>query len=105
MSNQENISTPLSPNGRNAFKLNLVSGNLSHLLGEVLTVIDAATEGDKNKAIKDLIKDKFSKKHEWFGELAWKEIESENKGHAPQQEWERDLVYFADNDKVYSYKG
>ncbi len=41
----------------------LITHELSHLLGQVLTVIDAAiTEPNQLKAIKDLLKSKFSDK-------------------------------------------
>lgn len=93
----------LTPDGRNAFKLSLVGNNLSHLLGEVLTVVDASTEGEKNKAMKDLIKRCFSDKQGWFGELAWKQQESEGEGHGPHQEWEAGLVP-VDVSKKYSFR-
>ena len=67
-----------TPDGVNAFKLGFVSDNLSHLLGEVLTVIDASLEGDKNKAVKDLIRSKFSSKQNWFSEVAFKDIPQGN---------------------------
>ena len=41
-----------------------VSTNVLQLLGEILTIIDASTIDDRhNKAIKDLIKDKFYKRN------------------------------------------
>jgi len=93
----------LTPDGRNAFKLSLVGGELSHLLGEVLTIIDAATEGEKNKALKDLIKRSFNVKQVWFADLAWKQEESENEGHGPHAEWEAGLVP-CDVSKKYGFK-
>lgn len=63
-----------TPEGKNAFKLGFIQDNLSHLLGEILTVIDASLDGDKNKAVKDLLRDKFSHKQNWFSECAWKDL-------------------------------
>lgn len=83
-----------TPDGKNAFKLGLVADNLNHLMGEVLTVVDAAVEGERNKAIKDLIRRAFSDKHQWFCELAWKEQEPEGAAHSPVQAWESSLVPF-----------
>jgi hypothetical protein len=94
-----------SPEGRNAFKLGLVGDNLSHLMGEILTIVDASTEGEKNKAIKDLIKGKFSDKQVWLGELAWKEtFNSENgEGKINREQWENGLVPF-DDSEIFSFK-
>lgn len=72
--------TKCTTDGLNAFKLDFVRENISHLLGEILTVIDASLEGEKNKAVKDLIKDKFSKKQDWFSECAFKQLPKENEG-------------------------
>lgn len=105
----------IMPGGRNAFTLDLVSENLRHLIGEVLTVIDASTEGEKNKAIKDLIKDKFEKKFSWFSELSWKELDRVEKFESkdiesrkialelnnPREEWEGGLVPFNNLDLYY----
>lgn len=91
-----------TPNGYNAFKSCFVGEEISHLLGEVLTIIDASTEGDKNKAIKNLIKNVFNKKQEWISSLAWKELEEEKDGHSPKMDWEYGLVPFVD--KTYSFK-
>lgn len=55
--------------GERVFRFDLVSRHLRWLQGEVLTVIDAAIDGEKNKAIKDLIKDKFSSKIDWMYQL------------------------------------
>lgn len=102
-----NNNTMASPiDCRNAFKYPLVSENLDHLLGQVLTIIDASTEGEKNKAIKDLIKDKFSKKHEWFSELSWKELEPEGSGHKLRNYWEDNLIPITViGNKIYSFRG
>jgi hypothetical protein len=89
--------------GNNAFKLHLVSDNLSHLMGEILTIVDASIEGDKNKAVKDLIKSKFSEKHVWFADLAWKELEEDGCGHMPAEDWEKGLYYMSSNE-LHSYK-
>lgn len=92
-----------TPNdGKNAFKLGLVSENLDGLMGEILTIIDASTEGIKNKALKDLIKQRFYNKHGWFAELAWKELEPEGQGHQPAQPWEHLII--PAGDKLYAYK-
>lgn len=90
--------------GRNALKGWLITDNIYDLMGKVLTIVDAATEGDKNKAIKDLIKDVFHKKHEWLCELCWKELEPEGSGHSPRQEWEDGLVVIGTDNKVYSFR-
>lgn len=43
---------------------------VSHLEGEILTIIDATiSEKIQNKAMKDLVKDKFSSKINWIYEL------------------------------------
>ena len=63
-----------TPEGKNAFKLSFVSDNLSHLLGEILTIVDASLEGERNKAFKDLVKSKFHEKQNWFVECVWKDI-------------------------------
>jgi len=102
MENEELVSKAYSPNGKNAFKLSFVSDNLSHLLGEILTVIDASLEGDKNKAVKDLIREKVGKKQDWFCEAAWKDIPQGSQqggqggplgaGYKPHSEWETGVV-------------
>lgn len=94
--------TSLTPIGINAFKLELVNENLSHLMGEVLTVIDASIEGERNKAMKDLIRRAFTDKQSWFGELAWKYEEEEGNSHGPLNDWEYGLVPF-DQEKKYSF--
>lgn len=54
-----------------AFRFDLVSQHLRWLMGQVLTVIDASIENpNKLKAVKDLIKDKFSYKIDWLYELS-----------------------------------
>lgn len=93
----------MTPEVRNAFKLGFVNENLSHLLGEVLTVIDACMTGDQNKATKDLMRRSFSDKQSWFSELAWKEQEKEGEAHGPHQLWESGLIP-VDPSKKYSFK-
>jgi hypothetical protein len=46
-----------------------VNAQLSYLLGEVLTIIDASIDGDKNKAVKDLIKNRFSTRQNYLIEI------------------------------------
>ena len=94
----------LSPNeGFNAFKVYLVSDNLSHLMGEILTVVDASTEGEKNKAMKDLIKRAFSEKQSWFSELSWKYEVDETSGQNIRNDWENGLVAI-DNSIGYAFE-
>lgn len=93
----------ITPDGRNAFKLSFVNDNLSHLLGRVLTVVDASIVGEQNKAIKDLLRREFSNKQSWFCELAWKEVEKLGEGHGPRQEWESGLLP-GDPSEKYSFK-
>jgi len=93
-----------TPEGLNAFKLGIVGENLNHLLGRVLTVVDASTEGEKNKAMKDLVKKEFAEKQSWFAELAFKELEEAVESHSPRMSWESDLVPF-ESGKKYSFKG
>lgn len=88
---------------RNAFKLWIINENISYLLGQVLTIIDASTEGEKNIALKSIIKDKFSSRQDFLTELAWKEQEPEGMGHGPAREWEDGLVPF-DSTKKYSFQ-
>lgn len=83
--------------GTNALKLFLISDNISHLQGEILTIVDACTEGDKNKAMKDLIKDKFNSKLDWICQLAYKRELASDKAQ-PEQEWEHGLVPYVDNE-------
>lgn len=64
----------MNEEGYNAVKLSLIRNNLSYLMGEVLTVIDASVEGDKNKAMKDLVKDKFRDKQIYFYDLAFNKV-------------------------------
>ena len=99
----ENTSLNTSPKGRNAFKLGLVTENLNHLMGQILTVVDASTDGDKNKAMKDLIREKVSLKHQWFCDMAWRQEETEGSGHSPRDVWEDDLVPFEES-KKHSFK-
>lgn len=95
-------SVPLD--AHNAFKMEFVNTNLSNLLGEVLTVIDASTQGEQNKAMKDLIRRSFSDKQNWFYELSWKLEEEAEEAHGPRQEWERGIVP-VDNSRIYSFNG
>lgn len=51
-------------------RFSLVSKQMRWLQGEVLTVLEASIEDDRKlKAVKDLIKDKFSAKISWIYEL------------------------------------
>lgn len=84
--------------GRNAIKFGFINQNLSHLLGQILTVIDATMEGEKRDATKSLIRDYFSKKQDWFSELAWKE-ETGNQGDV-RDEWEDALVPFLEEETI-----
>ncbi len=68
----------------NAFKVNYVTQNLSYLMGEILTLVDASIEGDKNKAIKDIIKKTFSNTQNKFWDLALKEIKETDIRHSEQ---------------------
>lgn len=55
----------------NVFGTSFVNAHLSHLMGEVLTVIDATIDEERKlKATKDLIRDKFSSKMDWLYEQA-----------------------------------
>ena len=95
----------LNPNdGLNALKIDLVNSNISDLLGKILTIIDASiSEPIQNKALKDLIKEKFSNKQNWLNELAWKELEGTGDGHFPRMDWEHGLVPF-DREVIYNFK-
>lgn len=47
-----------------------IEAQVRYLMGDVLTVIDASfSEGEQKKAVKDLIKSKFSAKLSWLYEL------------------------------------
>ena len=53
------------------FDWNFSSFHLQHLMGEVLTIVDATIDDDrKNKATKDLIKNRFKAKLDWLFEQA-----------------------------------
>ncbi len=53
------------------FNYSLINKQLRFLMGEVLTVIDASIQNERQlKATKDLIKGKFSNKLSWLYELA-----------------------------------
>lgn len=98
----------LNPNpgeGLNAIKVELINDNVSHLLGEVLTIIDASTEGEKNKAIKDLVRRAFSDKQSWFSELSWKELMKEGEAKSHGNDWEKNLVpLIYIKDEFYSFR-
>lgn len=55
-----------TPTVFNGFTSEVISMNLSGLLGEILTIVDASISGDQNKAIKDLIKQSVSRKQDFF---------------------------------------
>jgi hypothetical protein len=63
-----------------AFKSSFVIDNLSDLLGKVLTIVDASTSGVQNKAMKDLIREKFNLKQDWFDEVAHTQLSKESYG-------------------------
>jgi hypothetical protein len=89
----------------NAIKVEGCNIILSKLLGEVLTIIDASTDGDKNKAIKDLVREKFSKKQDAIWDLSVATQEKEGCGHAPKFNWEDWLIPYVDSDKYgFEYK-
>lgn len=92
----------MEPNGKNALKAPFVNTTISNLLGEILTIIDASVEGEKNKALKSLIRTAFSDKQNWITELSYKEQETTGEGHHPPIHWEEWLVPFVENevDKV-----
>lgn len=75
-----------TPNGMNAFKLSLVNRHIDNLLGEVLTIIDASIDGDKNKPVKDLIKGQFRRKQDQFCDFAWTEWNEEDMSPATGSE-------------------
>ena len=65
-----------TPDGMNAFRASFVHDNLDHLLGQVLTIVDAAiTDVQQNKATKDLIRNTFANKHDWISEASFINIE------------------------------
>lgn len=75
-------------------------------MGEILTIVDASTEGDKNKAIKDLIKKSFSERQGWISELSWKQTEPDGQGHLPRKDWEDGLIpMISTGGKIYSFIG
>jgi len=66
-----------------AFKSELVVSNLSDLLGKVLTVIDASLpDSTQNKSIKDLIKNEFGRKQDWFYESSQIQMEEDKEDRA-----------------------
>jgi hypothetical protein len=94
-----------SSDGLNAIKLSLISDAISHLMGQVLTIIDASTEGEKNKAMKDLIRSKFSEAQNGFLDSAFKEIQDENTETNMRYHWEDGLVPLSViGGKFYSFK-
>lgn len=90
MTNEEKI-VELTPNGKNALKLGLVSGNVSDLMGKVLTIIDASLEGEKKESVKSLIRDAFYRKQDWFAELAYWVTPKEQEDTI-KNDWEDGLV-------------
>jgi hypothetical protein len=101
---------PVSP-GYNSFKFYFVQDRLSYLMGQVLTVIDAvispSIEEARNKAVKDLIRDKVNEQHNFFLDLAYKHPEdSTHEGHLPRCEWEDGLIPYGkvNDDTKYSFK-
>lgn len=51
------------------------SSNLNFLQGEILTIIEATgMEGQQLKAVKDLVKNKFSFAHDWIAKIAFPEL-------------------------------
>ena len=89
----------LIKNKYNAIKAEGVGEILSKLMGEVLTIIDASTEGDRNKAIKDLIKEKFHKKQDVVYELSQILEEEPGSGHMPKYEYEDWLIPYSNNEQ------
>jgi len=87
----KNIGSNYTPDGKNLFKLSFIIDNISHLLGQTLTVIDASLEGEKREAVKDLIKERFSKKQDWFCEVAWYDVpqgqNTANLKTSPAMDW------------------
>lgn len=53
-----------------AMRYSLAAMQLKHLLGEILTVVEASIERpEKVKAVKSLVRDKFHRKMDWIYEL------------------------------------
>ena len=75
-----------------AFKSYFVIEELSNLLGQILTVIDASTTGEQNQAMKSLVREKFGTKQDYFSELGYKQVEEKGEGHGPRNHWEDALV-------------
>lgn len=71
-----------------ALSVQLVGDNVSHLLGKVLTIVDASTEGEKNKAMKDLIRQVFEEKQGWFWKLGYWKQEPD----CPQPDFAKQLI-------------
>ena len=84
----------------NAFKYHFIGENLSFLMGQILTIIDASVIGEQNKAVKDLIRGKFSETQTYFYDMSWKpKIENENEGHEPRCNWEDGLIPYTEGVK------
>lgn len=57
------------------FPLTGVSAQFGFLLGDILTIIDASiSDKQQNKALKDLIKNKFYNKLDWIRRIATKDF-------------------------------
>lgn len=51
----------------NAFGVTFVNEHLSHLTGEILTILEAVIDDERKlKATKDLVRSKFSAKMDWL---------------------------------------
>jgi hypothetical protein len=69
-STEHKLSTDLS--------LDCVLAQISFLLGDILTIIDASISGEQqNKAIKDIIKQKFSTRQDWITKLSYNELDNQ----------------------------
>jgi len=87
-----------------ALKTPFVINEISNLLGQILTIVDASTEGEKNIAMKSLIKERFGIKQDYLNDFAYKQIEdSSHEGHNPRNHWEDSLVPY-EMDKRYSFR-
>jgi hypothetical protein len=61
----------VAPDHSVAFTVDVVGAQLRFLLGDVLTVIDATALNDRQvKAAKDLVRNVFRKREDYFKELA-----------------------------------
>lgn len=68
-----------------------IEHNLKDLQGKILTVIDAALDGEKNEAVKNIINDRFGDKFQWLYEVATMDT-----GEIDQS-WEHDTVEVPDD--------